>query len=70
MVAGVMVNVNRGYVSTSSCTESNNVYLGSGTIYNCCTTDRCNGSTALSSSLSLAFALVAAVAVFKTIMAN
>jgi len=65
VLSGTISYTNRGI--SSNCTAGSD---GIGGTYYCCTTDYCNGSVSLSSSLGLAFTLIAAVCVFKTVMAN
>ncbi len=68
MDAGAVTYANRSYEATSSCSAYTNNVNGTDETFSCCTKDGCNGCATLSSSLSLAFALIAAVGVLKTFM--
>jgi hypothetical protein len=61
---GSVSYANRGY---SSCTPGSD---GTGGATYCCSTDYCNGGVSLSSTFSLAFSLVAAVIMLKTVIIN
>ena len=70
MVGGSVSSVIRGYTLTNGCSEYNTVSGGNGVIYNCCNTDGCNGSLAISSSLILTIGIAAVANLVKAIMVN
>lgn len=68
MAGGSVSSVTRSYATTSSCSEYNYVVSGTGAIYTCCTTDGCNGSMNISSSLILTIVVIVMNSLAKIII--
>lgn len=70
MLAGSVTSVSRAYSLTSGCPETNTVVGGTGVTSTCCTTDGCNGSIAISSSVMLTLVVAAICSLMKITMMN